>query len=170
MIALATVLSYVKILDLPQGGSLTAGSMIPILLIGFRYGLKKGLFVGAVHGLLQALLQGYIIHPVQFIFDYPLAFGLLGLTGIFTTQLAKPDLAKSKKYAFVITGTLIAAFGRFACHVVSGSIFFKEYAGAQNPWVYSAVYNGSYMLAEFALSAVVLALLWKALERTIIRR
>ncbi|MDO5707686.1 MAG: energy-coupled thiamine transporter ThiT [Andreesenia angusta] len=170
MIAIATVLSYIKPFQMPQGGSITAGSMIPILIIGFRYGAKKGFLVGAIYGILQAILQGYVIHPMQFILDYPLPFGLLGLSGLFANNIYNAVKNNSSKYIYIILGTLIGIFGRFICHVLSGVIFFKEYAGAQNPWIYSIVYNSTYLIVEFIISAIILSLLWNTFEKTIFKR
>lgn len=169
MIAIATVLSYIKIFQMPQGGSVTAGSMIPIMLIGLIYGPKKGIITGIVHGLLQALLEGYVVHPLQFLLDYPIAFGCLGLSGIFSNKLKSLKINNLKKYLYIIIGVLISILGRFVSHVISGSIFFKEYAGADNPWIYSIIYNSTYLLVEFAISSVVLILLWKSIEKFIFK-
>lgn len=170
MIAIATILSYITIVQMPQGGTVTAGSMIPILIIGLRYGLKKGILTGIVYGILQAILQGYVIHPVQFLLDYPLAFGALGLSGLFSGMINKADLKTSKKYPYIIFGVIVALAGRFVCHVLAGAIFFKEYAGAQNPWIYSIVYNSTYLAAELIISVIVLLMLWTVLERAIFRK
>src|SRR5690554_6754795 len=84
LIALALILDRIKIYEAPQGGSVTAGSMIPIFLYSFRWGLGPGVVAGAIFGLLQLLLGGWIFTPIQAILEYPVAFGMLGLAGIFS--------------------------------------------------------------------------------------
>jgi len=145
LVALATVLSFVKLYSFPQGGSVTAGSMVPILFIGLRWGPVLGLLGGAVYGVVQLVMEPYVYHPVQVLLDYPLAFGLLGLAGLFR---ARPALAVTAGIG-----------GRFLCHWLSGVIFFAAYAGARHPAVYSAIYNGSYLVPELAVSVVVVSVL-----------
>ena len=109
-VALATVLSYLKLFSLPQGGSVTAASMVPILWLALRRGPKVGLFAATVYGLVQFALGPYIYHPAQVLLDYPIAFGLLGLAGFF------------QKRPFI--GVTVGIFGRFFAHFLSGIIFF----------------------------------------------
>jgi thiamine transporter len=145
-VALATVLSYLKLFSLPQGGSVTAASMVPILWLALRRGPKIGLFAATVYGLVQFALGPYIYHPAQVLLDYPIAFGLLGLAGFF------------QKRPFI--GVSLGIFGRFFAHFLSGIIFFSSYAPeGMNPAVYSAVYNGGYMLVELVISIYVIYLL-----------
>ena len=84
MIAFATILNYLKIYHLPQGGAVTLGGMIPLLLISFRYGAGVGLFAGFIFGLINILQDPFILHPVQVLFDYPLPFMAMGLAGFFS--------------------------------------------------------------------------------------
>lgn len=141
VIALSTVLSYIKIYHLPQGGSVTAGSMVPLLWLSLRRGAKVGLLASIVYGIVQLSVEPYIYHPIQVLLDYPIAFGLLGLAGFF------------RKY--VLIGVAIGIFGRFVSHLLSGVIFFAEYAPTgMSPIVYSAIYNGSYLIIELVVSAV----------------
>jgi thiamine transporter len=165
MVALATILSYIKIYHMPQGGSLTAGSMVPIILVGLRYGVKKGLLVGIVYGVLQSILEPFVVHPVQYLLDYPIAFGLLGLSGIGKSVYSKMKSRGIGYYGAIVMGIFLAIAGRFAGHVTAGAIFFKEYAGDQNAWVYSAIYNGSFLSLELLISVVIIVLIWKPLER-----
>lgn len=152
-VALAVALSYVKLFRMPQGGSITLEN-IPLLLFSLRYGLKRGLGAGAVAGLLQLMLGGYVAHPVQAIMDYPLAFAVLGLAGAL----------KNHHWAGVVLGS----FARLACHVGSGVIFFASYTPAgQNPLLYSLVYNGSYMVPNMVLSIIMITALWKRLPRPV---
>jgi thiamine transporter len=145
-VALATVLSYIKIFSLPQGGSVTVASMVPILWLALRRGPKVGLFAATVYGLVQFALGPYIFHPAQVLLDYPVAFGLLGIAGFF------------QKRPFIGAG--LGIFGRFFAHFLSGIIFFSSYAPEKmNPVVYSAVYNGGYLLVELVISMYVIYLL-----------
>jgi len=149
--AMTVALSYVKLWEMPQGGSITLEA-IPLLVFSLRRGVRSGIGAGAVAGLLQLLLGGYIVHPVQAVLDYPLAFATLGLAGIFR----KPPWV----------GTVIGSLARFACHVVSGAVFFGSYAPeGTNVWAYSLAYNGSYMLPNLVLAVVVVSLLWPRLSR-----
>jgi thiamine transporter len=146
-VALATVLSHIKIFSLPQGGSVTAGSMVPILWLALRRGPKIGLFSATVYGLVQFAVDiPYIAHPLQVVLDYPIAFGMLGLAGFFQNR---PFL-----------GVNLGIIGRFLAHFISGFIFWAMYAPeGMNPVVYSALYNGSYMLPELAISIYIVYLL-----------
>jgi len=141
VIALSTVLSFIKIYHLPQGGSITAGSMVPLLWLALRRGAKIGLFAGIIYGLVQLLLEPYVYHPIQVLLDYPLAFGSLGLAGFFMN--------------YALIGVIVGVFGRFVAHLLSGVIFFAEYAPeGMSPLLYSAIYNGSYLLGELIVSAL----------------
>ena len=145
-VALATALSYIKVFSLPQGGSVTAGSMVPILWLALRRGPKVGLFAAAVYGLVQLAVEPFIVHPLQVLLDYPLAFGALGLAGFFHNR------------PFI--GVNVGIWGRFIAHFVSGVIFFASYAPeGMHPAVYSAIYNGSYILPELAISAYIIFML-----------
>ena len=145
-VALATVLSYLKLFSLPQGGSVTAASMVPILWLALRRGPKVGLFAATVYGLVQFALGPYIYHPAQVLLDYPIAFGLLGLAGFF------------QKRPFI--GVSLGIIGRFVAHFLSGIIFFSSYAPeGMHPAVYSAVYNGGYLLVELVITIYVIYLL-----------
>jgi len=142
-VALAYVLNLVVLFRLPQGGSVTAVSMVPLLWLALRRGPKIGVLGGAVYGLVDMFPQPYIVHPAQFLLDYPLAFGALGLAGFF------------RRYP--IAGVVAGFAGRFVCHFLSGVIFFWMYAPAgMNPAVYSAIYNGSYLAVELVFSIIVM--------------
>ena len=148
IVALSLVLNFIKIFQMPQGGSITLGSMVPVLLLSFRRGPKVGVFAGVVFGLAQMMLDGWFYSPVGMFLDYPLAFGALGLAGIF------------KKIPLV--GVAISLVARFLSHFLSGVVFFGMYAPeGMSPVVYSAVYNGSYMLPELVISGIMIYLLIK---------
>ncbi|MDP2900237.1 MAG: energy-coupled thiamine transporter ThiT [Candidatus Bathyarchaeota archaeon] len=148
MVALATVLSMIKIFNFPQGGSITLGSMIPILLISLRRGPKIGISTGAVYGLVQLVLDGYIglYNPLSLLLDYPIAFGALGLSGL----IRKPRLA----------GVYLGITGRFLAHFISGFAFFYMYAPpGMDPVIYSAVYNMAYILPEMVICGIIINLI-----------
>jgi len=159
MVALAGALYLIKIFTLPQGGSVTLGSMVPILLLALRRGPRIGIVGGVAFGLVALVEDVYsgvevIFYPAQVILDYPLAFGLLGLAGFF------------QKIPILGVGIGIAA--RFCSHFVSGVLFFASYAPAGvSPFVYSAVYNGGFLIPEFVItSALMIALVRvRSLER-----
>ena len=147
-IALGTVLSYIKILHFPWGGSITLLSMLVITLPGYFYGLGVGLVTGVAYGALQLLIDPYVIFPIQLVVDYFLAFGALGLSGLFTN--AKNGLIKG-----YITGVL----GRYVFVVISGWIFFGEYAWeGWSVLPYSCVYNGIYVFGEAIITVIVILL------------
>lgn len=186
MIALATILSLLKVWQMPFGGSITAASMLPIVLVAYRCGIRWGFLTGGVYGLVQLLLGavtgdlkgltlGVIIGSV--VLDYFVAFSLLGLAGLFSKKI------KNTAIAFGL-GTIVACIGRYLAHVVSGFLFFSQYAewyfsqegfsfgadmlaqysGTKLYLIYTGVYNGIYMLPETILTvalAVVLALVLK---------
>ena len=156
MLAVATVLSFVKILDLPYGGSVTVASMLPIILISYRHGIKNGLITGLAFAIIQQLLGlknlSYVttwqsVLAVIFL-DYIIAFTVLGLGGIFR------KLIKSQPAALV-AGTIFVCILRYACHVISGA---TVWAGLSIPdsaaLLYSFGYNATYMLPETVVTAI----------------
>lgn len=148
-VALAAVCSFIKVWEMPQGGSI-ALTMIPILLISFRCGAGAGIVAGAIYGALSAMLSGVIYHPMSILLDYVLAFGLLGLAGFF-----------KKNVPGVIIGSCVGVLGRFLSSLISGAVLFASYAPeGQNPWVYSLIYQATYMIPELIISVCVLLLIY----------
>ena len=141
-IALATVLSFVTLYKMPQGGTITLASMLPIFLFSYAYGVGPGMLVGAAYGFVQFLQGGlYFVHPIE------LLLGLAGLANKFSDKWG------------MIPGIILGTFGRFVCAFLSGMIFFGMYAPeGQNLVVYSIVYNGLYLVPE-AIICIVLALI-----------
>lgn len=145
-VALAMVTSMLKIYSFPFGGSVTLFSMLFICLIGYFYGPATGIMTGVAYGVLQFLVDPYIYAPIQVLVDYPLAFGALGLSGFFW---------KSKNG--LIKGYLLGILGRYFFAVISGWIFFGEYAWeGWGALPYSLAYNGAYIFAEAAVTIVIL--------------
>ncbi|MCM0649487.1 energy-coupled thiamine transporter ThiT [Clostridium swellfunianum] len=149
-LALGTVLKMIKFFQLPNGGSATLGSMVPILLIGLFYGSEIGLLTGLMFGLLDFILGPFIMHPVQVLFDYPLAFAALGITGYF----------KDKGKVQMLIGVVLAIAARFLFHFISGIVFYGSYAEpGQSAVAYSFLYNLSYLGPEAILCIIILAIL-----------
>ena len=147
-LALATVLSMLKLWKLPLGGSITLFSMLFVCMPGMLYGWKLGILAAVTYGILQCILEPYIISPIQFLFDYPLAFCALGLAGFL----------QGKKEG-ILLGYLLGIFGRFVFAFLSGVVFFAEYTPeGWNYILYSIAYNGSYIFAEGLVTALVLTL------------
>ena len=149
-VALSVILKDIlpPILRLPQGGSVSAAGMVPLFWFSLRYGLRTGLEIGLVYGLVHMALGGYMINPVQAILDYPLAYAMLGLSGLF------------RKHP--IAGVGAGILGRFICHFISGVAFFAIYAPeGMNLALYSAIYNGSYLAIEFIISSLIIYVLVK---------
>lgn len=148
-LALAFVLSYIKLFDLPQGGAVTAASLLPIVAFAYSYGLAPGLVVGVAYGLLQMIQDPWIVTPVQAILDYPLAFACIALAAV---ARRLPD-----SWGW-LAGMALAAVGRFVCHTFTGVVFFAEYAEGTglSPFVYSVSYN-SFVFVDMAICAVVMA-------------
>lgn len=151
-IALATVISVViKLPSLPNGGSVTLFSMLVICLIGYWYGPKISIIAALAYGILQFITGPYVVHPLQVLLDYPLAFGALGLSGFFCNS--KHGLIK---------GFLAGSMGRLLMHCISGVIFYTTYVGdlignITAIWA-GILYNMSYIIPEVILTLVLLAL------------
>lgn len=150
-IALATVMATViKMPSLPNGGSITLFSMLIVSIVGYCYGPATGITAAITYSILQFITGPYVLHPIQVILDYPLAFGALGLSGFFY----------NKKNG-LIWGYVVGVLGRYFCHVISGLIFYTTYVGNfhGNIAIILGVllYNASYVLLEGSLTLIVLA-------------
>lgn len=158
--ALAVVLDIIPFLSFKiwaQGGSISL-AMIPVFIIAFRWGLKGGLLSGLLFGGFQVITGTAIIAtPLQGFIEYGLAFTVLGVAGIFAKQIQKA-LQEGRTSAFITyisLGVLIGCTLRFLAHLYAGVVFFAEYAPDDQPvWLYSILYNGSYMLPAFILSSI----------------
>jgi thiamine transporter len=154
-IALGTVLSFIKFSIWAEGGSITAGSMVPLFWFGLRRGAKLGIIAGIIYGVVQFFVGPFFVHPIQLLLDYPIAFGALGLVGFFRRH--------------ELTGVSVGIVGRFVAHFISGVIFFATYAPqvylgvniAANAYAYSALYNGSYLLPELIISLLLMGVLMR---------
>lgn len=152
-IALAFVLGLIKVFKMPYGGSISL-EMVPLILLALRHGPWVGIVSGGVYGLLNLVSDPLVFHPIQVLLDYPLAFAALGLAGFF-----RPTVRGA------VVGATVAVLARFACHFLSGVVFFASYAPeGWNPYVYSAAYNGAYLLPSLLIAIVVVIVLLRALE------
>lgn len=151
-IAMSFALSYLKIpgLTLPQGGSVTIASLLPLAVYSYMFGVKKGIFAGFIYGILQIVQDPWLIHPAQILLDYPIAFAGIGLAGLFAHF--KP-LEKLSQLQFAL-GTILGSLFRFASHVLSGVFAFSEYSTLDSVWAYSLAYN-SFVFVDIAIVVVV---------------
>lgn len=164
MIALSQVLSYIKLAEAPNGGSITF-AMFPILLFSVRWGLSSGLLAGFTFGLLQLIFDGaYAWGWQSMLLDYLLAFAALGLAGVFRGR-----------HWGLFAGTAVGCLGRFAVHYLSGVTIYKIVAPTEflnwtfaSPSLYSLVYNGSYMLPNAVIALVMAAVLYRPLRKYIL--
>ena len=168
MIAVGTVLSNIKIFEMPYGGAVTLLSMLPFILISYRHGLGWGLLTGFANSLLQ-MLTGFYAPPAGTVtafigvvlLDYVLAFTVLGAACVF----AKPF---KNRLVGIVVGVAVVCFLRFVCSWISGAWLWGSYqdsyewAVGMNVWLYSLIYNGSYMLPEMVLTALGAGALYKA--------
>lgn len=161
LVAVAQILSYLKLWEMPWGGSVVL-SMIPLVLYAVRWGLGAGLLGGFAFGVLQFMFDGgFAIGWQSIVGDYLVAFTVLGLAGL---------VARRKSGVF--TGTLIAGFSRFLVHYVVGATVWAEYMPEtffgmtmHSPWFYSLLYNLAYMLPNIAITLLVFAVAYKPLKK-----
>lgn len=150
-LALAFALSYIKFFSMPQSGSITLASLLPIMLFSYMFGIRKGVIIGAVFGLLQAIQDPWIIHPAQFFLDYPIAFGMIGFTGIFHEL----GFFKKKPVIAFLLGAVLAVLLRYFSHVTSGIFAFSIYAkGGYSAVAWGFLYN-TFAFADMAIALVV---------------
>ncbi len=151
-IAMSFALSYVRFFKLPQGGSVTLASLLPLMIYSCMFGTRKGVFAGLIYGILQAVQDPYIIHPAQFLLDYPVAFAAIGLAGAFCKV---KQLDKLPQVQFAL-GAVCASALRYLSHVLSGVFAFSAYAAdaEMGAWIYSLAYN-SFVFADIAIAIAV---------------
>ncbi|ADQ05787.1 proton-coupled thiamine transporter YuaJ [Caldicellulosiruptor hydrothermalis 108] len=142
VIALSFILSFIKLYRMPQGGSITPASMLPLFAYAYMFGPFAGIVAGMAYGILQLIQDPYVVHWAQLLLDYPLAFGALGFAGFFRKNLP--------------LGILAGGFGRFVFHFISGVVFFASYAPkGTSPVVYSAIYNATYLGPDLAVCLII---------------
>ncbi len=148
-IAMSFALSYIRFLQLPQGGSITLASLLPLMVFSYMYGIRKGVMAGVIYGFLQFIQAPWFTHPVQFLLDYPIAFGAIGVAGMFK------DMKLFEKYPVVqiLLGGIAGVILRYFAHVVSGIFVF----GSGDPENYGAV-AWSFLYNSFAFGDMAIAL------------
>ena len=150
-IALSSVLSMIKLFEMPNGGSVTAVSLLPLILFAYVYGTVPGLILGFVHGVLQFMFGGWFLNVFQFLLDYPLAFAVLGLAGLFNKM--------KDERAGLAVGTVVGCAARWFVAALAGLVFWSDLTeGIWPAVVYTVTYNASYMIPECIITAVIAVL------------
>ena len=155
-IAIAQVLSFITLFHMPQGGSIKAASLVPLMIFAYRWGGTRGIWAGVVYGVLHFLL-GFksSIHYLSIILDYLVAYGAIGVCGYFKDNLTG-----------LVSGSIVAIALRWFASVTSGAVVFASYAPqGQNPWIYSMIYNASYMVPDGILNIIVLLFVYQGVKR-----
>ncbi len=166
MIAMATVLAMFKIFEMPQGGAVTCASLVPLVLVSYRHGLKWGVTTAFAHSLLQIIIKfdappasTILAFAAVVLLDYVLAFGVLGTASFFGRVFQNRTLS-------VAFGAIVVCVLRFLCSFTSGILIWYSYAPPGVPvWFYSLYYNGGYMIPETIITAVVSVILIQVLDR-----
>lgn len=150
-LALAFATSYIKIFEMPWGGSITLCSMLFIVLAANWYGVGTGILVGFAYGIMQFLQEPYVLSPFQVCCDYVFAFAALGLAGLF-----------AKQKAGLIKGYIVAILARGAFHALGGYLYWMDYMPDNFPKslasIYPIVYNYSYILAEGIITIIIISI------------
>lgn len=145
-LSIAFVLSMFRLFPMPMGGSVSPLSMFFVSVIGFWFGPAVGLVSGVAFGLLRLAQRPYLIHPIQMLLDYPLAFGMLGLSGFFW---------KHRRGLFI--GFIVACTGRWVMATLSGWWFFGHFAwDGWNALPFAMAYNGLYIFAEMVITLIII--------------
>jgi thiamine transporter len=169
--ALALILDLLPAFKMPNGGSISF-AMIPIFIVAFRWGLKGGLLAGLLWGVLQIVFGASILNLYQAFIEYGFAFTALGVAGIFAkpVQQSLKDGKIVKRFTYITLGVFIGSGLRFLAHFYAGIVFWGSYAPEGQPvWIYSLVYNSSYMLPSFILSTVVVFFLFIKQPKTLLQ-
>ena len=163
-IALSFVLSCIRLYRMPTGGSVTPGSMLPLMLFSVSFGVGPGLLAGLAYGALQYLQGGWWLNVWQFLLDYLLAFAALGLAGI----------AHNKSDKWLYLSIPIAALGRAVCAILAGLMWVADTPVSElvigstqfnSPLLYSIVYNGAYLIPDTIICLVLAFLIAKPLVK-----
>lgn len=171
-LALAEVLSLLKVYEMPQGGSVTPASMLPIILFALCFGPAWGLGAAFLYSVLQIVIGGYIMAPAQVLCDYTLAFTALGTAGFFAARYSERIAEKNILYRLrlipywkIVIATILSMAGRLVFSFISGIVFYGSYAPeGQAVWVYSLTYNGMYLIPEAIITLAVLLAMYGTLN------
>ena len=148
-IAMSFALSYIRFMELPQGGSITLASLLPLMVYSYLFGIKKGVLAGIIYGFLQFIQAPWFYHPIQFLLDYPIAFGAIGLAGLFHEL----KLFEDKKVIQFLLGAIVAVILRYFSHVISGVFVFGTGDENYTDVAWSFLYN-SFAFADMAICMV----------------
>ena len=168
-LALAFVLSRIVLFEMPMGGSVTPASCLPIVVFGMTFGPVWGFASAFIFSLLQ-LIGGWLVTPFQVLLDYTLGYTMLGIAGFAGIKAAERQTItnplkrfRSASLVKAVIFTVLAYAARWFCSVLSGVIFYAEYAaeaGYDNAWVYSMVYNGGFLIVDLTICLVALVILY----------
>lgn len=167
-LALAAVLNTVKVFEMPQGGTVSL-VMLPLIVLAVRRGAGVGVLAGILYGVIDVMIDPFVVHWAQFLLDYPVAYGAVGLSGLLA-GVVKSGIAQGRITRALMIGlvpaVILGAFARYAAHVASGVVFFAEFAEGQPVLAYSAVYN-LYVAVSAAACLAAAVVLVPTLERTV---
>lgn len=157
-IAMAQILGMFVLYQMPQGGAVKAANLVPLLIFAYRWGGKAGIVTGVAYGILHFIVgMKFTIHYASILLDYLIAYGAVGLAGYFKGGQVKATF-----------GAVNAMIVKFLASVISGAVVFGSYAPAgQNPWIYSIVYNATYMVPDMFINLVVVALFYAPIMKGI---
>ena len=170
-LALGFILSKIVLFEMPMGGSVTPASTLPIIVFAMAFGPVWGFVVAIIFSMLQ-LIGGYLMTPFQVILDYIFGYAMLGLTGFAGLPSAKRSSISNPLKRFssasiikAVAFTVIAYAARWFCSVLSGVIFYAEYAPeGMNPWIYSMTYNGGFLAVDLGITLAVMIILFFVLK------
>lgn len=148
--AASLAISTIKIFRLPSGGSVSLGC-VPLIILAARHGFLTGLLCGFLQGCLVAAISPTIIHPIQFLLDYPLAYSCMGLAGLIDWNSDESNFINALK---AVTATTAAYFCRMLMHVIAGTVFFSSGKGFEEALVFCFTYNLGHILPETILCGI----------------
>lgn len=178
MVALAVILSFIKLWHMPLGGSVTLCDMLPILLIGYFLGAKWGVVCAFSFSLVLMFLNiGNVMAwgisaPVLIacvFLDYLVPYTLLGLCGVFAPKRRRLDASHPYSFRTFFAGMAFVILLRFVCHFLSGVVLFSEWALFEPSWLYSICYNAAYLLPDLILCMLAGALVFRPLCRIAVK-
>lgn len=185
-LSLSFALSYIKLFSMPQGGSITLASVVPIAIFAYVYGPKQGLQVGLIYSILQLMQGAYLVHPIQILLDYIIPFTCIGLAGVFRKldfKFLHINNRNCNPAVNIILGIALYSVLRFISSFISGTVFFssvtsntaitlKEYLFNKEAVAFSAGYNAPYVFADMAIAFIAAApvMLSKQIQRIVNER
>ncbi|MDR1939534.1 MAG: energy-coupled thiamine transporter ThiT [Clostridiales bacterium] len=156
-IALGFALSYLKLFSLPNGGSVTIAGLLPLMLYSYMFGIRRGAAAGFIYGILQFIQEPFFLDPWQFILEYPLAFGFIGLAGL----LREINVLSKTPVLQILIGGILVAVLRFLCHFIAGFIVWANLtADGIGAVAYSLTYNLSYVFPDMLIALAAAAALF----------